>query len=413
MNDADARGGSPWLAILLLLGAGVVAAAQVGKAPVALDAVRAGLGLELATASWLLSAFAIVGAVAGVAVGLVVDRAGARRMVVAALLLLGLASVLGATAQGAPLLLATRAVEGIGFLAVSVAAPALIVALARPRDLSRAMAAWATFMPVGLTLALLGAPALAALGWRGFWLLNGAVLVAYAALLACNLRSAPAVAAPSADLAGDLRETVLARGPWLLAGLFVAFSTAFFAVFGFLPSILALRLAVDVGTASLLAALAGAVNALGNLLGGLLLTRRSRRPYILVGSFAVMTLCSIFILGQGLPGLAVYALCLLFSIVGGFIPVALLDAAADQAPRPELVGATIGLMMQGSSAGLVLGPAAAGAIAQAAGWPPVTWLVAAAAVAAAALVAALATHRGPKVRPVMGLADRVPAGGLP
>jgi MFS transporter, DHA1 family, inner membrane transport protein len=87
MGAARAPDGSPWPTILLVVGAGVVSACQVGKAPAALAAVQADLGLDLATASWLLSAFGIVGALAGLAVGLAVGRAGARRMVVAGLLL--------------------------------------------------------------------------------------------------------------------------------------------------------------------------------------------------------------------------------------------------------------------------------------------------------------------------------------
>jgi MFS transporter, DHA1 family, inner membrane transport protein len=140
VGASRAPDGSPWPVILLVVGAGVVSACQVGKAPAALAAIRGDLGLDLATASWLLSAFAVVGALFGLAIGLAVDRAGARRMAVAGLLLQGLAGAAGATAGGAPLLLATRVLEGIGFLAVSVAAPSLIVAAAQPGDRGRAMA---------------------------------------------------------------------------------------------------------------------------------------------------------------------------------------------------------------------------------------------------------------------------------
>jgi MFS family permease len=131
--------GSRWPTILLIAGAGVVSAFQVGKAPTALAAVQADLALGLATASWLLSAFAIVGARAGIAIGVAVDHVGARRTVLAGLLLQGLFSAAGAFAEGAPLLLATRAIEGLGFLTVTVATPTLIVAVARPRDLGLAI----------------------------------------------------------------------------------------------------------------------------------------------------------------------------------------------------------------------------------------------------------------------------------
>jgi MFS transporter, DHA1 family, inner membrane transport protein len=380
---------SRWPNILLIVGAGVVSAFQVGKAPAALAAVQADLGLGLATASWLLSAFALVGASAGVAVGVAVDHVGARRMVIGGLLLQGVSGAAGALAGGAPLLLATRAIEGIGFLTVTVAAPTLIVAMARPRDLGRAIAVWGTFMPVGITLVMLGAPLLAATGWRGFWLVNAAILIGYAALLALGTRFVPPGGAPRRSIAADLRQTLAAGGPWLLAGLMAAFAAVFFAVFGFLPLLLSDRLAVGPETGSLLTALAMAANVLGNLGCGLLLARGVRRSHILLVGLVTMALCSLGILGEAVPGALAYALCIVFSAVGGLVPVALIDGAPRHAPRPELVGATMGFLMQGNNAGIVVGPAAAGALASGFGWPGVSLVVAGAGLAAGLVALAL------------------------
>jgi MFS family permease len=181
-------GGSRWSTVVLVVGAGVVSAFQVGKAPTALLAVQADLSLDLSTASWLLSAFAIVGAFTGAAVGIAVDHLGARRMVLGGLLLQAACSALGAMAEGAPLLLAARVIEGLGFLTVTVAAPTLVVGVVAPQGRGRAMAVWGTFMPVGIALVMLAAPLLTAIGWRGFWLVNAAVLLVYAVLLAGGTR---------------------------------------------------------------------------------------------------------------------------------------------------------------------------------------------------------------------------------
>ena len=87
MGAARSPDASRWPSILLIVGAGVVSAFQLGKAPMALAAVQADLAVGLATVSWLLSAFAVVGALAGIAVGVAVDHVGARRMALAGLLL--------------------------------------------------------------------------------------------------------------------------------------------------------------------------------------------------------------------------------------------------------------------------------------------------------------------------------------
>jgi len=142
-------------------------------------------------------------------------------------------------------------------------------------------------------------------------------------------------------------------------------------------------------TGSLLTAAAVAVNVIGNLTCGPLLALGVRRAHILLAAFAAMALCGFAIFGAGLYGPLAYAACIVFSAVGGLIPVALLEGTARHAPRAELVGATVGFVMQGNNIGLVAGPALAGAVATAHGWPAVPLLIAALAVTAFVLCFAL------------------------
>ncbi|WP_119304414.1 MFS transporter [Dongia deserti] len=401
---------SRWPLIHLIVGAGIVSALQVGKAPAALATVQADLGLDLPTASWLLSAFALVGGIAGIAIGIAVDHVGARRMAIGGLLLQGVASAAGALMSGAAPLLASRLVEGVGFLAVAVAAPALIVAVARPRDLSRAFAEWGTFMPVGMAIVLLAAPILSAIGWRGFWLVNAAILLGYAIVLAVGTRAIAPAAGSRRSIAADIRDTLAARGPWLLCGLFAAFCAGYFAVFGFLPVILSDRLGVSAGTGGVLSAFAIAVNAIGNLVCGILLSRGVRRSHLLLIGFITIGICTFGILSTDVPGLAAYALCVLLSLICGIVPVALIDAAPRYAPRPDLVGATVGFLMQGNNIGLIIGPAAAGYIAGAFGWPAVSFAVAL--ISAVAIFGALALARSAAGPRSAGEAARSKSAGL-
>ena len=70
--------------------------------------------MTLTQAAWVISIFNVVGIVSGMALGAMADRIGHRRMVLAGLLIV------------ATPLLATRFVEGVGFMIVVVATPALI-----------------------------------------------------------------------------------------------------------------------------------------------------------------------------------------------------------------------------------------------------------------------------------------------
>lgn len=385
MIASPAHDDSRWPTILLIVGAGIVSAFQAGKAPIALAAIRADLGLDLATSAWLLSAFAIVGALASIAIGVAVDHLGARRMAVGGLLLQAVGSVAGAFAGGLPLLLASRATEGIGFLLVTVAAPTLIATLARAQDRKRAFAVFSTFFPVGMTVVMLGAPLLTVLGWRGLWLVNAAILLGYAGLFALGTHSMTSSSTSHRSIAGDVKHTLAAPGPWLLAGLFAAYLAVYFAVFGFLPSILMDRLAVSSATGGVLTAIAVVAGAAGCLVCGQFLASGVQPWRILLIGFGAMALCGFGIFSEDVAGQAAYALCIVFSFAGGFIPVVLIDAVPRHAPRPELVGATMGLLMQGNNAGLVLGPAAVGVIATAAGWPSVSLFVVAIVIAAGLL----------------------------
>jgi predicted MFS family arabinose efflux permease len=384
-EGAAAAERSSWTTILILVGAGLVSAIQVGKATVALATVQADLHLDLTVASWLLSAFALVGALAGGPIGLAVDRIGTKRVLVSGLVLQGVGSAAGALALGPSLLLTMRTLEGLGFLCAVVAAPALIIRIAANAHRQRALAAWATFMPLGITLSLLAAPLLTATGWRAFWVINAVLLGGYAGLVAIAVPAA-ATNGPSRSIVSDIRDALAASGPWLLAGMFAIFNAAYFAIFGFLPIVLTDRLGVSSEIASILTALAVMASAGGNLTCGVLLTRGVRPWLLLMTCFALLAVLAIGVFFSAVPGLVSYALSVAFAFVAGLIPVAIMNAVPRHAPRPELVGATMGFIMQGNNVGMTIGPAATGAIAGAFGWGAVSLLVAGLSLAAIALV---------------------------
>src|SRR6266849_4672708 len=94
INGAQTR----WLLVWTLIFAGVVAAFQVGKAPIAIPLIRHELGLSLTFASSVIGVYALVGAIAGLPAGLVINFVGARRSVIVGLLVIGAASCSGAFA---------------------------------------------------------------------------------------------------------------------------------------------------------------------------------------------------------------------------------------------------------------------------------------------------------------------------
>jgi len=351
-----------WLVIL----AGVCAALHVGKLPAALPALRESLGVSLMQAGFLLSLVQLAGMTLGVAAGLFADRIGLRRTLLIGLWILAGASALGSAAERPLHLLALRAVEGLGFLLVTMPAPGLIRRLVVPGRLNAKLGWWGTFMPLGTALALLGGPwMIEVAGWTGLWLALAVGTALVAGLLASGLPPDVRQAQPGVVAAGwsaRLRQTLSSRGPWLVALFFALYSAQWMAVIGFLPSIY-IQAGLAGGLTALATALAAAVNIIGNVASGHLLQRGVRADWLLLSGYVVMGLGAWLAFGpvaSGLPGSAEAALrygaVVLFSMVGGMIPGTLFSLAVRLAPGDATVSTTVGWMQQWSALGQFAGP---------------------------------------------------------
>lgn len=81
----------------------------------------------------------------------------------------------------------------------------------------------------------------------------------------------------------------------------------------------------------------------------------------------------------------VVSFSVLFSFMAGLVPVVLMTCVSKLSPRPDLVGATMGLAMQGNNLGMLAGPAVAGALAPSLGWDSAAHVVASVLAAAIAV----------------------------
>jgi MFS family permease len=168
-----------WLRVWTIIFAGIVAALHIGKAPIAVPLLRQNLGLSLAFASWIIGAYAIVGAVAGLPAGILISFVGARRSLVIGLLVIGAASCAGALATSGPTLLVTRVLEGAGFLMVAIAAPMLLRMLTAAKDRDSVFGWWAIYFTAGSVIAMLAGPLVARFGWQSLWYTTGLLSLAY------------------------------------------------------------------------------------------------------------------------------------------------------------------------------------------------------------------------------------------
>lgn len=369
-----------WTAVAAALAAGVVAAAYVGKLPPALPLLKADLGLSLVAAGWVVSMFNVIAIGGALFFGLLADRVGAFRSCLAGLALLAAGGIAGAATPGSALLLASRFVEGAGFIAVAVSAPSLIAAAAAPRDRRLVLALWSLYMPFGIALTVFAStPVTDAGGWRGLWI---AIVAATAACLVAVATLRGIFARPAgggrrlADLVAPLREPA----PWAVATAMGLYTLQWMAVMTWLPTYLVQARGASPLAAASLSAVFSLANMPGILLGAWLLQRNAPRGALIVATFAVMALCDLAIFSSAAPDSLRYAAVLGLSFFGGIIPAAVMSSSQRYAHAPAQVGGLQGLIVQVSNIGQFTGPLAVAAVVSATGrWESALGVVLAAA----------------------------------
>ncbi len=380
-----------WPAVAAAVLGGMAVGMNVGKVPLALPGLRAELGLSLVQAGWVSAMLTTLAVVAALGFGLAAGRIGALTMVLGGLGLSAAASLAALTVQGGAdfgWLIATRFVEGAGFLAVAVAAPTLVSAATAAADRRMALSVWSTYMPAGAGPAMALSPLLLpAAGWRGLWALTAAVLLAAAA--ATWWQRAHYAAAGASGHATALRPTLAVLRqplPWLLALAFGVWALQHFALIVWLPTFLKEQRGIGPASVALLSCVMLLACVPGNLLGGALMQRGLPRGRLIAVAHTLTGLCGLGYVQDGWPDGLRYALCVALSFIGGVIPAAVMTSSAVLARSPQQIGALQGLIMQGSQLGQFIGtPLIAAVVAATGHWASAAWVTTGAATVGVAL----------------------------
>jgi MFS family permease len=378
-----------WLAIANVVFAGIAVALHVGKANIALPELQREFGRSLESLSWIISAFPFIGVFGGIAAGQLVRRWGDRRLLSLGLVIVSLASFAGATQHDFTGLIVTRVIEGIGFVIVVVAAPTVLTRVVAPQQRNLVFSIWSTFMPAGMAISLFFGPYFA--GWQQSWIAGGILTLLAALLLPFTTQRSvlTSATATTLKLSQALLSIIRARQPLLLALIFTTYNLQFFAVMAFLPIFLMQRIGLTLAAAGAVSAAVIAVNILGNLFAGVLLSRGLRARTLLAIASTLMGLAGASVFLPATSNSMLVPLCLLFSGIGGMLPATILAATPAAAPEPTLIPLSLGLVMQGIYLGQVIGPIVLSTLVAYAGWTAPSLLVLAAAVLGSTLALAL------------------------
>ena len=340
-----------WGLVALLFAAGLLAAMQFAKVSLTLDLLH--VRYRGAPTALLVSAVALVGVLLGVVAGSVVARIGPRAAILWAVAASGALSLAQSVLPGFWALMALRAVEGAGHLALVVALPTLMAASASASMRPVVMGLWGTFFGVGFALTALAVPPLARAGGAGaVFAAHGAALLALWPILSWRLPRGDAGRGAMPGLVAAHRATYGAAAriaPGVGHGIYTSLFIALIAV---LPGALG---------ALWLAPLLPLTNLVGTFAAGVL-ARRIAPGRLVAGGFAASAaLFAAMLAGVGAPWIALAAMGTTGIVAGaGFAAVPALNPAPGDQARANGGMAQLGNVGTFAGTPILIAAAAAG-----------------------------------------------------
>ncbi|MCX4148102.1 MFS transporter [Paraburkholderia madseniana] len=182
MNSSNTRPSPALGRILATVSVGfVVTQLDVTIVNIALPKIGADLHADVAGLQWVVDAYTLAFAVLMLSAGALGDRLGTRRMYAAGIVLFALASLACGLALDATMLVAARAVQGIGAAAMLPNSLALLnQSYGRdPKLRARAVGLWTAAGAISIAAGpVVGGVLIAAFGWRSIFLVNLPICVA-------------------------------------------------------------------------------------------------------------------------------------------------------------------------------------------------------------------------------------------
>jgi EmrB/QacA subfamily drug resistance transporter len=193
-SDRRVRGGGlerRWWTLIAVCGSTFMLLVDVFIVQVALPTIQRQLGGSFTDLQWLIDAYALTLAAFILTCGSLADRFGRKTVFVAGLSVFTSASVLCGAADSTALLIAARALQGLGGAAMFATGLALIGQEFQGPERGRAIAAWGATVGIAVALgALMGGALTDTLGWRSIFFVNvpiGIITIAVATSRMVNI----------------------------------------------------------------------------------------------------------------------------------------------------------------------------------------------------------------------------------
>lgn len=345
---------------LWIILAGYLAAIHVGKLSAVIPILQQDLGLSFTQAGFSLSLVQGAGMLFALCIGALSEKVGLKRCLILALIILGLSSMAGLWIQHVAALYFFRFTEGIGFLTISLCAPAILKRISRAETLNFKMGLWSSYMGVGVSLAVFTIPMLLEyLSWQSIWAILGSLCLLIAVMIKRYLYIEAVTPVqpnrPQADTENisfwQIIKVTLTHPPILcLAIIFACYTSQWITVTGFLPT-LYVEHGIDLKVAGALVSMVVLAN-LGGTFGAGMLLQGGWKPKTLLSTGFIAMLCSsllTFAASSWLSFELQFMSAVLFSLIGGMIPTTIFAITLRYAPRANAAAASVGLVLQVSA----------------------------------------------------------------
>jgi EmrB/QacA subfamily drug resistance transporter len=185
---------SPWATLAVLALAQFMVVLDVTIVNVALPDIQRALGFSADNLQWVISAYTLVFGGFLLLGGRAADLLGRRRLFVAGLVLFAAASLAGGLATSPGVLIAVRAIQGLGGAMLSPAALSILtVTFAHGRERNIAMGIWGGLAGLGGTLGVIAGGVLVdSAGWEWVFFVNVPIAVVLVAVTPSIVRESKA-----------------------------------------------------------------------------------------------------------------------------------------------------------------------------------------------------------------------------
>ena len=343
---------------LWIILAGYLAAIHIGKLSVVLPILQKELHLTLTQAGLSISIVQGAGMLFALAIGAFSEKLGLKRCLIGGLTILGTSSIAGVWIDNIAMLYFFRFTEGIGFLTISLCAPAILKRISQPETISFKMGLWSSYMGLGVSIAVFTIPfILEFLRWQHIWVILGLLCFVSALLIQLFLNldttssTAPTSVSSTQSSLSQIIGTTLTHPPIIcLALVFACYASQWTSVTSFLPS-LYVENGLSLKMTGLLVSLVVVANLGGTFGAGMLLQKGWTTQMLLTIGFVGMFVTSIltFTTNSWLPFEIQFLNAVLFSMIGGVIPTTIFSMTLHYAPFASAAAASMGLVIQCSA----------------------------------------------------------------